>query len=202
MSKENLINSSKELFLKYGVKSVSMDDIAKFLGISKKTIYNFVSNKSNLVLEVLKIIVKEEKETIEEINKQSVNAIDEMAAIARYILQFLRKMKPTLTYDLQKYHSESWSFVETEHLAFIEKVIRRNLTRGKIEGLYKSSLNEDILSKLYMNMARILVDEHAFPSSEYDRPMVYENFFHYHMGGVMNEKGVKELQKYMTKDNF
>jgi len=200
MSKELIIKSSKILFMRYGIKSISMDDIAKDLGISKKTIYNFVENKDTLVLSVLQSHSLEEKEMVQKIKKVAHNAIEEMASIARYVLQHMREMKPTLMYDLKKYHLKSWNYLTENHFSFIEETIQKNIERGKEEGLYRAKINEVIHSKIYVSMARIMVDEDVFPSNTYKKGDIYENYFIYHMNGIMNEQGRKELNKYLNQE--
>jgi len=200
MSKELIIETSKNLFMKYGIKSISMDDIAKDLGMSKKTIYNFVDNKDDLVLSVLQSHSIEEKEMVQNIRSVAQNAIEEMASIAKYVLQHMREMKPTLMYDLKKYHFQSWNFLTKDHFAFIEDAIQQNISRGKKEGLYRSKIDETIHSKIYVSMARIMVDEEVFPIKEYDKGDIYENYFIYHMNGIMNEDGRTELNKYLNQE--
>jgi len=186
--------------MKYGIKSISMDDIAKDLGMSKKTIYQFVSNKDNLVLDVLMSHSKEEKEIVQQIKITAKNAIEEMAYIARYVLQHMRKMKPTLIHDLKKYHIRSWNYLNKNHFAFIEETIQNNILRGKKESLYRSNIDELIHSKIYVSMSRIMVDEDVFPSQQFNKGDVYENFLIYHMNGLMNEEGRKELNKYLNQE--
>ena len=115
MSRESLIESSKDLFLRYGIKSVSMDDIASILGISKKTIYTHVENKSELVESAISAIISEEQTIVEGIVKSADNAIDEITEIASYVIKMLRKMQPSLLYDLRKYHNKAWKILEKDH---------------------------------------------------------------------------------------
>ena len=199
MSKELIVESSKNLFMKFGIKSISMDDIAKNLGMSKKTIYNFVTNKDDLVFDVLQSFIKDEKVIINQITQTAQNAIEEMASIARYVLQHMRKMKPSLTYDLKKYHTKSWNYLNFDHFNFIETIIQKNLKRGKEEGLYRSEIDEIMLSKIYISLARVIVDEDFFPIKKYDKSDIYKNFFDYHINGIMNEKGRSEINKYLNQ---
>lgn len=201
MSKQSLLTSAKELFLKYGIKSVSMDDIARLLGISKKTIYSYVSNKSELVVESLKCFVKEEEDSVCSIVKNSKNAIEELTAIGEYVGNSLRKMKPTLMYDLQKYYGSTFKYIREEHFAHIENTIKTNIQRGISEGFYRDDLDPEIQAKLYVGLAQLLVDEENFPSSKYERVYLYNQILKYHLHGITNDKGRKELQKYTNNEN-
>ncbi|MBT8232453.1 MAG: TetR/AcrR family transcriptional regulator [Saprospiraceae bacterium] len=202
MSKNTIIHSAKSLFLKFGIKSISMDDIAKDIGMSKKTIYNFVTNKDDLVLSVLQSFIEEEKEIVSHIKSHANNAIEEMASIGKYVIQTMRKMKPTLTHDLKKYHVKSWDFLNKDHFSFIEDIIKSNINRGINEGLYRSELDPEIQAKIYVGLARLIVEEEVFPIKKYERPHIYENVFMYNMNGIMNDKGRKEIKKYLKQDNL
>ena len=188
-----LLKSSMELFLKYGIKSVSMDDIAKLLGISKKTIYTVVDNKKELVKAAVEIFIKEEQVLIKNLTEQSTNAIDEMVAIANQTISLLKNMKPTLTYDLKKYYEEVWELIETKHFSFIEHIIKNNVTRGIKEGLFRSNLNPVVISQLYLGMAHLVVSEQFTRSHTYSIKELYEEMVNYHLNGIINEKGRNEL---------
>ncbi len=202
MSRESLIESSKDLFLRYGVKSVSMDDIASILGISKKTIYTHVENKSELVESAISSFIDEEQLIVAEISKSADNAIDEITAIASSVIKMLRKMKPSLFYDLRKYYNKAWLILEKDHFAHIESTICSNIERGIKEGFYRKDLDQYIQSKIYVGLARIMVDESIFPTTKYERPYLYKHLISYHLNGIMNDKGRKELQKYFNKENL
>jgi len=202
MNKALLIRSAREMFLKYGIKSVSMDDLARMLGISKKTIYSFVENKSELVVEVIKDFICEEEEYVCKLTKTSKNAIDEITGIAVFVMKSLRKMKPAFVYDLEKYHVNAWSLINDGHLDNIEKTIKNNIKRGIEEGFYRNDLDENIQAKIYVGLVRILIDEEQFPSAQYERAYLYKHLLKYHLNGIINSKGRKELQKYFNKENL
>ena len=199
LTKETLLHSTKDLFYKYGIKSVSMDDIANLLGISKKTIYTFVSNKKELVHSVIKAFIKEEQKAVAKINSTSDNAIDEMTSIAIYVLQSLKSVKPTLSYDLKKYHPEAWKLIEVDHFDHIQNIIKNNIQRGINEGYYRKEINVDIYSKLYIGMSRVMVDIDKFPPENYAIGDLYENIVLYHLHGIMNENGKNTFTNYLKK---
>ena len=121
--KSKILDSATELFMKYGVKSVSMDDISRGLGVSKKTIYTFIENKKDLIFQVVGQFITADEIAIQQLRLDAVDAIDEMILIAKHVLQFLRKVKPSLAYDLKKYYPESWQTIEVEHFDYIKKHI-------------------------------------------------------------------------------
>jgi len=198
ITKETIISSAKELFLKYGVKSVSMDDISRMLGISKKTIYTYIATKKDLVSSVVTAFIDEEVKMTTEITKSSKNAIDEISSIAKYVLESLRAMKPSLVYDLQKYHPKAWKLVEGDHYDYIKNLIKKNIERGVKEGFYRDDTDSEVLSRMYIGLSRLMVNEEVFPTNQYDISYLYESFLMYHLNGIMNTKGRKELVKYIN----
>lgn len=188
-----ILDSAFNLFMKYGIKSVSMDDLARKLGISKKTIYGFVDNKKDLIEKVIRIHLRKDEADVTEIVNNSKDAIDEMLSICRYFISFLREMKPTIVFDLQKYYPSIWNIIESEHFSFIEKVIKANLIKGIESNLYRPEINTDIITKLYIIKSKELANEDIFPSKEYPKPESFEQFFIYHLYGVASEKGRKHL---------
>lgn len=188
-TKDKILHRSEVLFLRYGLRSITMDDIARELGISKKTLYQFVDNKADLIRQVLMQFIEDEKRVIQEIAKQSGNAIEEMMRIGRHITQVFRKLTPTTLFDLQKYYPESWQMVRALNQEHIYLVIKNNLEKGVREGLYRDNFNPDIIARLYVGKTHYLIDEDIFPSREYDRSELYSEFIMYHMHGILSDTG-------------
>ncbi len=197
--KISLLNSAKELYLKYGVKSVSMDDIAKVLGISKKTIYNIVSNKQDLVHAAVSSYIQEEEKTYQKLSNDSLNALEEIISIARHAVKALKKIKPNLTYDLKKYHPKTWTIVERDHFLFIEQTITKNLRRGIEEGFYRQNLRIDIIPKLYVSLTRLVIDDDLFKGQNISQVDIYNTIIKYHLNGIITNKGRKKLEKHLNQ---
>ena len=140
-----ILDKSQELFLRYGIKSITMDDIARELGISKKTLYQYVDNKADLIQQIVVRFIQEEKERIGEICRQSTDAIEEMFNIASHVTQHLRSMAPSTMYDLQKYYREAWKMIEALNQQHIYNIIRENIEKGIRQGIYRKDINPDIM---------------------------------------------------------
>lgn len=192
-----LLHSAMELYFKYGVKSVSMDDIARLMGISKKTIYNLVKNKGDLVHTVVSTFIELEHVTIDEISRDAENSVHQMVALARQVIKSLKHMKPNFSYDLQKYHKKTWQYVEEKHFSFVERIIRDNLERGIKEGLYRSELDPYIISKLYLGIIQKTITDDFTSLPDIKMTNLYETVILYHLNGIVNEKGRMELKKYL-----
>ena len=196
MTKAIILAKVHELFMKYGLKSVSMDDISRTLGISKKTLYQSVENKRDLIKEVFQKHIREEETAINEIVANSKDAVDEMMGIARYVMGLLREISPTTLYDMQKYYGDIWGMMEALHKGYIYETIKTNLDRGIAEGLYRKNLNTDIVAKLYVGKAFLVVDEEVFPLKDYNKEKLYQEYVFYHIHGIALPKGLKLFEKY------
>jgi len=190
MEMENkILDQTFLLVMRYGIKSVSMDDISKGIGISKKTIYQYFENKKTLITNVMVNHIEKDKNDLTTITAKSINAIDEMVGIAKHVMQFLRGMSPSLMYDIQKYYPGVWTKVEKEHFDFLKQTVTKNIERGQSEGIYNVDLNADVVSKLYVKQSLALADQSFFPLSEYSRIDLFKNMVTYHIRGLMNDNG-------------
>lgn len=201
MSKEKeIFQKVNDLFMKYGIKSVTMDDIARSLGISKKTLYLHVDNKADLIEKSFRQHLLKEIEDINEIRKTSIDPIDEMLNIARYVVRLLKQLNPSTVYDLQKYYGDSWKLMESLHQDHIYGIIKENISKGVELGIYRENLNPDIIAKFYVGKSLILVDESIFPVMEYNREKLFIEFMNYHIHGIASLKGLKLLEKHWNNE--
>jgi AcrR family transcriptional regulator len=190
--RDKLISVALDLFLTYGTKRVSMDDICKNLGISKKTIYNFVSNKEELVQFVIEDYLSKDRETISKISASSENAVLEIINITEHSLNFIKKIGTSVIFDLKKYHPEIWDSTGRSHFSFIEEKIHQNLLRGQNEQLYRMEFNPQVIAKLYVYMSNCVVDEVNFPDDQFNRITLFREMIMYHLYAVVTGRG-KEL---------
>jgi len=197
---KDILNQVERMFLKYGFKNVTMDDISSNLGISKKTLYNYVDTKSDLVKILLEEFCAKEKNEIDKIQSKAIDAIQEMMMIINHVILSIRKTPTRAIYDLKKYYRESWNLLDKFHHSFIYNTIRRNLESGIEQGLYRKDIDPDIISKFYVANAFILTEEEIFSPSEYNKETVYRQFINYHLNGIINNKGKELLIKYSIKN--
>ncbi len=188
-TKQKILDQTFDLIMKYGIKSVSMDDISKRIGISKKTIYQYFENKKGLIHEVIENHIEKDEADISSIITEASDAIDEMLLVAKHVLIFLRGMSPSMMFDTQKYYPQIWERVQTQHFSFIRNTIVENIKRGQDEGYYSDDMDADIISKMYVRQILTLADESVFPLSKYDRSDLYKALVTYHVRGLLNDKG-------------
>lgn len=197
---ENLFVNAEHVFRKFGVKSVTMSDMARHLGISKKTLYNYVDDKNDLVEKSLNCEFGKKQGVIDDIVGEKLNAIDESFKISQYVTSILKSIHPSLHYDLEKYHSGVWYRHLKERNEKIYMVISNNLKKGMKEGLYRKDLNVDVIAKIYIARMDLTFNGELFPAEQISFPEVYLEMFRYHIRGIASEKGIEYLKKKLKKE--
>lgn len=171
-----------------------MDDIAGSLGVSKKTLYQYFDNKADLVYKTMATHLTIERENITAICGRSLNSIDEMFEISKYVTVYLRKMKTSSLFDIQKYYPATWDLYMAYKDSFIYDVIHTNIQKGIEQGLYRSDIQPAIVAKLYSAKSESVVDGALFPFTEYAIIDVYQELLNYHIRGIASDKGRAYLE--------
>ena len=183
------------LFFRYGIKSLTMDDVAFELGISKKTLYQMVESKDDLVLKVLTHHISREKSNCLNLASNASNAIDEILIVLDTNSQELSQMRTNIINDLQKYHREGWMLIRNYHYEFVFQNIRDNIIRGRKEGLYRENFDVDIISKLHLATAFNVFDEQIFPDGTIPRVVLFKECMMHFLFGIISPKGLNYLKK-------
>lgn len=195
-TKERILRGAQELFMKYGVRSVSMDDIARHLSVSKKTLYQYFADKDEIVTRVAEFHLRHEQAKYESLRSEAENAIDELVRISTCIKRDLQKMNPSLLFDLQKYHPKAWTEWLRHKQEYMGQSIIRNLKQGVTEGFFRAEINTDILAAARLELIQISFDEQVFPSDKYSLTEVNTQLFEHFVYGLLTEKGRKVYEKY------
>ncbi len=191
--KEKIIIKSTEMFLTLGFKSVTMDDIASEMGISKKTIYVYFPNKTKLVESVTMHMFNTIACGVEEVCTLKKNPIEEIYDIKNLIRDHLKGEKTSPQHQLQKYYPKIFESLKEKQ--FMNECVTGNLTRGLEAGIYRSNLNIDFIARIYFNNMVGLKDPKLFPLKHFSMNELLENFLEYHIRGICTEKGNKILNK-------
>lgn len=186
---EKWLQEIEALFLRYGIKSITMEDVARELGISKKTLYQFVDNKDDLVQRVISRHIELEKNLCSSLFLEAENALEEIRMVIASNTTLVSQMRTNIVFDLQRYHREAWNLLLNYQNNFLYQVVHNNLMRGIREGLYRSNFNVDIMTRLHVGSAFQLFDETVFPSSSYSRAEVFREFMESYIYGVVSEEG-------------
>jgi AcrR family transcriptional regulator len=199
--RDRILEKATELFMRYGIRSVSMDDIAAQLGISKKTIYQSFADKDELVDAIVDGDIQRMQGECDRCQQQSRNAIEEIFLTMDMIQGHLQNMNPMLLYDLQKFHFRSYEKFKAHKNSYLLDIIRQNLEKGIAEGLYRENLHTDILSRLRLESLMIPFNMDHFPPGKYNLVEVTQIILEHFLFGLASEKGYQMILKYQ-KEQF
>ena len=199
---QQIMAQSAALFMRLGIRSVTMDDIARELKVSKKTLYKYVSDKADLVFKVFDNYLKAEEEFVGEMQEKFPNAIDELIVVTKHVSAQLSMIHPSIHYDLEKYYPDAWKLMELHKKEYIYKCTLTNLERGIDQGFYRSNLQADIIARLYIEKIDVLFDNAVFPVSEYRFDEVHLEWMRYHVRGIATKKGINYLKDKLKSENI
>jgi TetR/AcrR family transcriptional regulator, cholesterol catabolism regulator len=189
-TKERIIQKADELFFRYGVRAVTMDDIAQELGISKKTIYQRFEDKDSVVFDVAIRSFENDKSEMFKIYKEAKNPIEEILISVEYLRRNFGNMNPMMLNDIRKYYPKVWSLYGEHKQFYLKEAIARNMKEGVEQELYRSDINIDILSKLRMEEVELAFEQDIYPFSKYNAIEIQEVFIDHFLRGIMTEKGL------------
>ncbi len=197
--KEQIILESHQLFYQYGAKSVTMDDIARHLGISKKTLYKYFTKKDELVETITRYSMKLSEEECVLCAEKADNAIHELFMTMDIIRKQFKGMNPSLVYDLQKYYKKAWDIIEEHENEFVVKLLVDNLERGIAAGLYREDINIGILAKLRIEEMKMCFNEEIFSSQDYNIGELHIILLEHFMLGITTIEGHQLANDYHKK---
>lgn len=200
---ERILKETGAMFFRHGIRTITMDDIAAKLGISKKTIYRHYNDKGALVKSFTDLELKIQEKDMAEIQKESKDAINEMLNLMSHLENFFNKVNPAVFYDLQKYHPDSWNsfkiFKEKCVIGFVED----NLKRGIQQELYRKNLKIKIIARLRIEEVEMGFHPSVFPPEIFNIADVQLALIDHFLYGIVTLKGFKLIEKYrkITKKN-
>jgi AcrR family transcriptional regulator len=192
---QNILERVLELYRKYGIKSNTMDDVARELGISKKTLYQYVEDKNDLVSKAVMYDIEKHFININNIKCKKLNAIDELLEINRYISDMIRNYNPSWDYDLKKYYADTYKklFQRRREQMLIDVV--DNISRGIKEALYREDLDARLIAKLHLMRLENMSNSDIFSTEEFASAKTFNELFKYHIRGIASIKGIKYIEK-------
>ncbi|SDL98387.1 DNA-binding transcriptional regulator, AcrR family [Catalinimonas alkaloidigena] len=200
--RERIRKGAEDLYLRYGLRSVTMDDVAKDLSVSKKTIYQFFRDKHELVQCVMLEHQCRTEDVLQGISQEAHDAIEEFILISIMLQKMFANMNPVVLYDLQKYHPDAWHVFLEHRDSCIEKTILHNLQWGQRDGLYRDDAHPAILARMRIEQAMLAFDSSAFPHDTYSLVEVQTQFLLHFIHGVVSPRGYELLQTYKAKYNI
>lgn len=197
--KEKILHKASEMFLNLGFKSVTMDDIAAELGMSKKTIYSHFSTKLKLVEATTFYVMDNVNQAICSICSGNLNPIDEVFTIKSVISNQLKNEKSSPHYQLQKYYPKIFKQLKDKQFDSVNECVVENLKRGIQEGFYRKEINIELITRFYFSGNMSLTNNEIFPLTKYSMSALKDAFLEYHIRAIATEKGLKTLINLLEK---
>lgn len=199
--KERILSKTAELFMRYGIRSITMDEIAGQLGISKKTIYQFFTDKDDMVSAVIDLEIEKNEMDCIQFRDQSENAVHHIFLALESLEEMLKYTNPLMLYDLEKHHPRSFKKLKEYKYQFLYRIIMENLQTGIGEELYRPDMNLDIVTKCRIESAFFVFNPDLFPHSRYRISEVNFELAMLFLHGITTDKGKKLIEKYTTERN-
>lgn len=201
MEKNEIIQKASELYQKYGLKSVTMDDIAHECMISKKTLYKYVNDKVDLITQAFRKEFELQIKIFSEISDKKLNAIEEVLEIQKQMIVLNKTHNPALEYDMFKYYPLIHRELVEKKSNFIYQTQIKNIEKGIKEGLYYDDIDIDLVAKRIV-IFEIQKIENSFVSfKDFLKPKATKEMFKYHLRAICNPKGVKKLNEIIKDYN-
>ncbi|NEV92585.1 TetR/AcrR family transcriptional regulator [Psychroflexus sp. YR1-1] len=200
--REDILHKAGDLFLEFGFKSVTMDHLARELGVSKKTIYEYFTNKSNLVEQVAYFIRDRIHAEIDLVQLKNLDPIEEMIEIKRVVMKRLKNEKTSPQFQFQRYYPKIYAKMRESQVCKMEDCIGKNIERGVDEGYYRKDIHKVFTCRIYIAGMLNLKDEELFKDSHLSPKELYEEFLKYHLRSIVDAKGLQrliELEKHLLE---
>ncbi|WP_300433937.1 TetR/AcrR family transcriptional regulator [Christiangramia sp.] len=195
---EKILNTATEMFLSFGFKSVTMDDIAEKLGISKKTIYAHYSTKNKLVQASGSHLLKTISEGINKVRARNLNPVIENFEIKRFVNQHLKGEQTSPHFQLKKYYPKIFENLIEEQFNVLEDCVEDNIGRGIELGYYRKKINVPFVTRIHFVGMMGIKDKEMFPLEEFSEQDLTEEFLNYHLRAICTPKGIKTLEEFIA----
>ncbi len=198
--KEKILEKATDMFLNFGFKSVTMDDIANKMGISKKTIYAHYTNKTKLVADSTDYLFQLISKGIDHICSLEKNPIEELYEIKKFAMLHLKDEKSSPQYQLQKYYPNIYKSIKERQFSVMQDCVMDNVKRGIELGIYRKNLNVEFVSRIYFSGVTSIKDNMLFPVSQFPMTRLMDDYLEYHLRGIVTPEGRKVLNKIINSN--
>ncbi len=193
---ERIKQTAHDLVMQYGIRSVSMDEIATTLGISKKTIYQHFADKDELVEAVIQDVVRFNQQCCSKDREQSKDAIHEIFLAMEMMQEMFQDMNPAIIFELEKFHPKAFKIFLDHKYNFLSNVLLENIHRGRQEGLVRDDFDEEVIVKLRIETILLPFNIKLFPKNKYQLVELGNQFTEHYLYGIASAKGCKLIVKY------
>ena len=196
--KDNIVRKASTLFIQRGFKSVTMDDLADTLAISKKTLYAHFENKEQLVRESSFYVFDSVCHEIELIKNKAAHPIEELYTVKSAVLKYYQNEDTSPVYQLQKYYPEIYTELKDQEYDRLGIMVQSSLKLGVSTGLFRPNIDADFVSRLYLNGMRGIRDIDIFPPSQFNMKALFESYLEYHVRAIVTPKGLGILNEFIA----
>ncbi len=192
---EDILLKVTELYMKFGIKSITMNDVAKELGISKKTLYLYVKDKEDLVQQVVSSKIDSVSKKIKFIFESDINAIEITLAVSQFISNHMKTYPPTVEYDLKKYYPQIYKEQSEIKQARMYDAVVANMKKGISEGLFRKDLIPEVIAKIQIQRMEASKEDFLTGLEQYSIDQLFNEVITYHLRGICSQKGIDFLEK-------
>jgi AcrR family transcriptional regulator len=196
--RKQIIDTAIEMFLEEGFKTVTMDDIAQKMAISKKTIYAHFNTKTKLIEASVRQLIEEILEGIQLLKDKNYNPIEEIFQMKKYTMEILKNEQSAPQFQLKKYYPKIYLQTRKQQFEIMQQFVTRNLESGITSGHYRSNLPISFISRIHFAGMLAIKDLDLFPQEEYSTAKLLQYYLEYHLNSICNEKGREALNQYQT----
>lgn len=201
-TEKNILDNATNLFMQYGLKSVTMDDIARKSGVSKKTIYQFFKDKNAIIRSSIKEHFEKHRNNILEAIESTKSATEELIELSFCMKKQVEAINPAVLYDLQKYYPKSYQRVVEFKQEFMLDLVIKMLNKGMADGSFRKDINVEILAMMRIEQVQFAFDSSVFPRDKFDFKEVNFQMFEHFVHGILTEKGREQYNKLINKNEI
>jgi len=198
---DQIIEKAQDLFFRYGLRSITMDDLAREMTISKKTLYASFSNKQEIINIITLNLIGEHEQNCKRIKKNADNAIQEVLMYVTSLKSIFQQFNQKIIYEMKKYYPESWQIFKKYIGEFVSESIMNNLNRGIKEGLYRNNINKDINVKLRIEQMQI-ISTLFLSTPNFSKKKVFKELFLQILYGMSTLKGHNLIDNYLKTEQY
>lgn len=195
-----ILEKARDISFTYGVRSMSMEDISRKLGISKSTLYKYVKNKSDLITKILEFERNGFKKIFEDYDFTGVNAIDILLIVSKELSKNFTNITPSITFELKKYYPEIYQAHIDDRSNYIFEKIKINLQKGISQGMYREDLSIELAARLYISRLLDLHNEELFPPERFSFKTLFDFMFENWIRGIAKPEGIKYFEDRYEKE--
>lgn len=193
--KKEIVETALGMYERYGIRSVTMDDVAAEMSVSKKTLYKYFDNKADLVHHCGQMLFEKIHSSLMEVHKNADSAIDELFAVDEVIWRMMEKHNPGMRFQIQKYYPKTFNHLFEGRHEMIQKLISQNIERGKRDGCFREDADTEVISYLYCSKVESMPEEESELLNHHSMRYISRQALIYHIRGLATPQGLAKLEE-------